>query len=305
MAACTRAVELTQTPWTPPQPTPTLEGALTALETAPMVQQQGTTVPTTATIESSPAAPSAVHYAVVFLAKGEVLNVRRQPGVTSEVIGTLPANTRDLRPTGGRQEVEGVLWIEIVQPEGSVGWVSSRFLTEQTNAAQVCADPQVGALLDQLISAVRDRDGRLLATLVSPWHGLTIHHNVWNPAVQFDDPEVISVLFESSVDYDWGTHEASGEALIGPFKEYILPRLEDVLLQNHTRNCNTLERGVATGGTTGYVYWPYDYASLNYVALFRPPPPEQELDWRTWAIGIDYIDGKPYLAVLIQFYWEI
>jgi hypothetical protein len=134
---------------------------------------------------------------------------------------------------------------------------------------------------------------------------LVIQHNVWNPPVVLKDPEVIAILFDSSSDYDWGIQDASGEPMVGPFKDHILPKLENVLLQNHTRHCNTLERGVATAGTTGNVYWPYDYANLNYVALFRPPPPEQELDWRTWAAGIEYVDGKPYLAVLIQFYWEI
>ena len=28
------------------------------------------------------------------------------------------------------------------------------------------------------------------------------------------------------------------------------------------------------------------------------------LDWHTWAIGIEYVDGKPYIYALMQFFWE-
>jgi uncharacterized protein YraI len=305
-SSCTRSVDLLQTPLTPPLSEPSLESqtdaeAVRPTSTASQVASEREDAEAAAT---SSAAPE-IRYAVIFLADGEVLNVRAGPGVTNPVVGSLQANARDLIPTGKRQDVDGVTWIEIEQPEGGEGWVSSDFLTEQATPARVCSDPQVGLLLDQFGSAVRNQDGRALAALVSPRHGLTIHHNVWNSAVVLRDPQVFGVIFNSTTDYDWGIADGSGDPLVGPFKDIILPKLENVLLQSHTRNCNTLERGVATGGTTGFVYWPYDYASLSYVAIYRPPPPDQELDWRTWVVGIEYVEGKPYLAVLIQFHWEI
>jgi hypothetical protein len=28
------------------------------------------------------------------------------------------------------------------------------------------------------------------------------------------------------------------------------------------------------------------------------------MDWHTWVAGIEYVNGKPYLYALMQFFWE-
>jgi hypothetical protein len=28
------------------------------------------------------------------------------------------------------------------------------------------------------------------------------------------------------------------------------------------------------------------------------------MDWQTWVAGIEYVNGKPYLYALMQFFWE-
>jgi uncharacterized protein YraI len=243
-------------------------------------------------------------YAVAFLADGEILNVRSGPGVTHDILGSLPANAHNLLATGARETIDGVTWIELNLEVGA-GWVSGAYLTEEKEAREVCNDPQIGELLDGFAQAVRDQDGDALSQWVSPIHGLSIHHNIWNPPVVLSSIQEGQAFFSSSEEYDWGFHEGSGEALRGSIKGLILPPLEDVLLRNHSRHCNTLERGVATGPTNGYVYWLYDYSAFNYIALYRAASPDQELDWRTWVAGIEYVDGRPYIVVLIQFYWEI
>lgn len=243
-------------------------------------------------------------YSVAFLADGEILNVRSGPGVTFDIISNLESNSHKLIPTGVKEIVDEITWVEI-QQENRTGWVSGDYLTEEKTAGEVCNDPRVGEILDRFTQAVRDKDGETLSRLVSPVHGLTIHHNLWNPPVIFKSLKDILPIFTSSEEFDWGIQDGSGEPIIGSFNDKIMPLLENVLLQNHTRHCNTLERGVATGPTAGYVYWPYDYSSFNYIAMFRPAPSDQELDWRTWVAGIEYVDGQPYVVVLIQFHWEI
>lgn len=249
---------------------------------------------------------SAKIYAVAFLGEDDLLNVRVSPGLSSEVIQTLDPSTRGLRATGKQEELDGQTWLEF-QLEGDLtGWISSRFVTEQVEAEDFCHDPRVDDLIKDLHQALEKRDGKLLSKLVSPKHGLTIHHNWWNPAVNIASPEAVENLFISTTDYNWGTEDGSGLPIDGPFKDKILPKLLDVFQSDYTLHCNILETGVSAGGTAGLLNWPVEYSNLNYMVVFRPPPSvEDELNWRTWAVGVEYVNGVPYLAVLVQYYWEI
>jgi hypothetical protein len=265
-----------------------------------------TLLPPASTSEpTSTSTPQPKRFAVFQVAEGGVLNVRAGAGVTNDVIGTLEANSRDLSSAGSQEEVDGEAWLEINQPEGGTGWVYMGFITEQVSSDQFCADGRVQDLLDQLSAAIQAQDGSALARLVSPLHGLFIRHEWWNPEVHFSDPQVVSNLFSSTVDYDWGKQDGSGEPIVGPFKDIILPELEDVLSAAYSGYCNTLEKDQATGNTAGLVKLPFEYQNLNYVSLYRAAKPDDEMNWRTWAVGIEYVDGKPYLCYLIQYHWEI
>ncbi len=300
LGACTRTADLVETPLVLPAAARTQAAVdTTAADNTP---SEPSPTPSANVIEAqSPASSPAVQlYAVVFLAEGEVLNVRTGAGVTNDIVDSLPANARDLKTTGRQQDVDGVNWMEIQLPDGVTGWVSGKFLTLQVSAPQFCNDAQVGSLMDGLTNAIRNQDGAELARLSSPIHGLTLQYHIWGPPVTVTDPQALGNLFSSTVDYEWMTTD-EGETITGTFKDILLPPLEDVLLQSHTRHCNTLEQGVAAGVTQDGVYWPYDYRSLNYVSLFRQAAADNEQDWRTWVAGIEYVAGKPYLAVLLQF----
>ncbi len=272
-----------------------------------------TPLPQTTTDASEPAlpAPTGVFsdvqalYAVIQLGEADLLNVRVEPGLSGHVLLTLPPQQRGLKSTGRVEVVDEVRWAEINLPDGGTGWVSQQFLTEQVEGDVFCQSSEVSALLDRFVASVKDRDSEALPALVSPAHGLTIYHNVWNPPVSFDRPEVLQKLYISTVDYDWGLQEGSGSPLVGPFKDLVFPKLQDVMSFPHTRQCNVLEKGVSAGNTSGQVYWPPEYANLNYVALYRAAPASQEMNWRTWVVGVEYVAGVPYIAVLMQFYWEI
>jgi hypothetical protein len=241
--------------------------------------------------------------AVFDLAEGDVLNVRSSASVAAEILETLEADTRDIRPTGRSEDSDGFRWVEIRRSTGDAGWVSQAFLVEQAPAEIFCTDPRVGQMLDQFTLAVRNQDGVALGKLISPTHGLRILRSQTGSPVVYDDDQTVSSLFTSTTEYEWGEDPASGMDVVGPFKDIILPNLLDVLSGSATRYCNTLQQGLAIGPTAATVAWPFDYAALNYVALSRPAPADQELNWRTWAAGIDYVSGIPYLAVLVQYYY--
>ncbi|GAB4499631.1 MAG: hypothetical protein OHK0052_14940 [Anaerolineales bacterium] len=244
-------------------------------------------------------------YAVVAVPQNSVLNVRAAPGTTQAIVDKLPANARDLEMTGARQLLEDTLWLERYSPQTGNGWVSGAYIIEQTDPEVFCADPQVTALIGELAAALKARDGEALAALVSPLHGLNIRHEWWNPQITLTPDEVQDAFRTDAPTLRWGTADGSGETIRGSFAEVIVPLLLDVLENDFSQHCNTLEFGVASGGSAGIVAFPGEYANLNYLALYRAAPPEQEFDWRTWAIGIEFVDGKPYLMLLVQYHWEI
>jgi hypothetical protein len=303
--ACTRSVSAP--PITPPPentvlpvestnqvktlPSPTFTIALTEIPASP--------TPTAGAVQL------AGLYAVVGLGEGDLLNVRSAPGTSNAVLETLGPGIRNIQPTGKIEQADGITWLEIQRPSSTPGWVSRSFLTEQVEPQAFCADERIKKLVGDFSQAIKNQDGEALSRLVSPVQGLTIQHNWWNPEVKIESTEAIRNLFFSTTDYDWGTADGSGEPLVGPFKDIILPKLQDVLSSTYTSHCNILESPTSAGATSGLLTWPAEYANMNYVALYRAAPAGEEMNWRTWVIGIDYVAGVPYIASLVQYTWEI
>jgi hypothetical protein len=167
---------------------------------------------------------------------------------------------------------------------------------------EFCSSQSVQKLLQEFDAAVQKQDGQALAALTHPSKGLTIRHESWNPEVKFPPSEVPS-LFTSTKKYNWGNGDGSGLPIEGSFLEIIQPRLLDVLKGSYTRQCNTLESGVATGGTTGQILW--TYSETSFFTLYRSAPKDVEMDWRTWAVGIEFVANQPYITILVQYHWEI
>jgi hypothetical protein len=195
------------------------------------------------------------------------------------------------------------MWTEIVRPDDVTGWVAAEFMVEEVDPAEVCADARLSPLLDQFIQAIRKRDGAQFSTVISPLHGLRLHLGQEVDGVAILEPVELTSLFNSDAEYDWGANPSSGESIIGTFTERVLPSLLDVVGTDPKRVCNTLQQGLSYGSTSEQVGWPSLYQSLNFVALYRPPSSSEELNWRTWAVGVDYVNGQPYIAVLVQYYW--
>ena len=241
--------------------------------------------------------------AVFSLVAPDVLNVRSEPGVNSAILEFLSADESGIQTTGNTQQADGWLWIEITRPDDVTGWVAAEFMVEEIDPALACADSRLTPLLDRFIQAIRQRDGEKLGEVVSPLHGLRIHLNQDDEGVVINQPLEITSLFNSDATYDWGLHPTSSESLIGKFTDRVLPSLLDVVGTDPKRVCNTLQQGLSYGNTSEQIAWPALYQNLNFVALYRPAPSGEDLNWRTWAVGIDFVNGQPYVAVLVQYYW--
>jgi hypothetical protein len=192
-------------------------------------------------------------------------------------------------------EVDDAVWVEIQSQSGVRGWVNASFLTEYVTPSSVC-DPKVLALMEQFEQAVTTANGELLATLVSPAHGLDVWAYRSGRPINFDADHA-RWAFESTFSHDWGTHPASGQAVVGAFHDTVLPGLADVFNASYTTTCN--DTAISTYTNT----WPEEYININVVRAYKPGSPGVDLDWRVWLIGTEYVSGKPYLFAIIQFIW--
>lgn len=238
-------------------------------------------------------------YAVIFVKEGEVLNIHTSPDPESAVIAQYSAKATGIELSGKDKWINDNRWVEVVISSNQTGWVNSYYLTEWWTPRAFCADVQIITLLSELQIAVSDNDGKLLASLISPSHGLNLHYFRFGNVANYNTEEA-KWLFQSDYIMNWGLHPASGLEVKGIFREVVLPHLSDVLLQQYTLTCHDL----ATGGSSYIYLWPFDYSNINFVSMYKPGSPGVELDWRTWLVGIEYVKSKPYLFALIHLFWE-
>ncbi len=278
-----------------PSPTATVQGAPTA-----------TNIPATPTITPNPSLPYIIlpgvpsgPYAVIGVANWDVLNIRTAPEPDGVIIGSFPPSTTAILRTGPSAWIEPDLWVEIQKPTGGTGWVNSEYLTEYVAPSAFCADTQVTTLLWTLGNALRTSDGELLSSLVSPAHGVDVY--LWrNGKVINFDQTAFNWVFISTWEHNWGAAPGSGLNEVGSFHVVVLPRLLEVYNANFSQTCND----PGNAAVFSQEPWPQEYANVNFYNLHKPGTPGVDLDWRTWLVGVEYVQGKPYLFALIHFQWE-
>ena len=163
-------------------------------------------------------------------------------------------------------------------------------------AANVCTDPQVITLIDSLKRAMLNNDGALLSSLVSP-NGMEVRWVRYGTIVTYT-PEQALFLYETDYSPNWGDEPGSGMPKQGAFHDVIVPDLLKVFNQPYTLHCNEIRHG----GATYDVSWPY--SKDFYSVYFTGTDQYGYLDWHTWVVGIEYVNGKPFIYALMQFFWE-
>lgn len=237
---------------------------------------------------------------MIGVGRSDTLNMRLAPGVQAKIVDQLSYDAVNIMLTGQAQTVDGRLWVEAQRLHGSgSGWLNASYLTEYIPPAVFCADQRALALLDQTAQAFQKQDGEQLAGLVSPRHGLDVAYLRMGRVVNYA-PSQVKWLFESTYAMQWGNHPGSGNPLRGAFHTLVLPDLMDVFNAPHETHCNSL----ALGGHSYIVERRAIYQNINYYALYRPGPPGEELNWRTWVVGVEYVQGQPMLFALDHFFWE-
>ena len=242
-----------------------------------------------------------VSYALAWVVEGEPLAVRQPAGITSMAVASLASDQRGLTVTGKTTQMGSSTWVEINLPEGGKGWINGWNLTEDVRGSFFCEDARIPELVNQFIVAVQERDGGKISQLVSPKRGLIIRHDWWNPEINVGFSSVAG-LFLDPASMRWGVNRDSELEIDGTFREVILPQLEDVFSIAPELHCNE----IGAGNTGLDAIWPSEYSNMNYISFYRAAPePGSQLNWRTWALGIEYLDGLPYLVLLVQYRGEI
>ena len=237
------------------------------------------------------------HYAVIWLTRGESLAVRETAGITGRVVAEVSSTETRLRRTGRTTRLGSSSWFEVRTPSRVVGWAPAWNVTEYVPSDMFCADPRARELIDEFHRAVRDEDAQRLQSVLNPRRGLVVRIDPWNPEIQIESDETLSV-FSDAREVNWGSRYASNTPIQGSFSDVVLPSLQPALEGGEDPMCNALRLGQGAAGQE----WPPQYDNLNYYSLmYRPESSSNPYNWRTWAIGIEYVDDQPYITLLVQF----
>ena len=245
--------------------------------------------------------PFSGHYAVVWVTSDQPLIARNPAGLSGAAVGELAYDQRELELTGASTRLGSSNWVEILLPSGGAGWVNSWNTTEDVASQDFCNDQRILLVIDTFSQAAGERNGQKLLEVSNPERGLILRHNWWNPEIVFP-VDSLTNIYQDLTEIDWGVQSGSEFPIQGSFQDIIAPQLEDVFSNSMELNCNTIQ----TGNTTREIVWPDEYINLNFYSVYRPVPDGgSDFDWRTWVMGFEYIDGQPYLTLLIHFRGEI
>jgi len=174
--------------------------------------------------------------------------------------------------------------------------VTPAFTPLASSGQSICSDPSVMVLLDTFKTAILNSDGSLLRSIVSP-DGIEVRYYRNGNTITYT-PYQAGFLFETTYEANWGSDPASGLEKRGSFHDVVVPSLVQLFNQPYTLHCNDLKHGGASYELT----WLYNDGF--YAIHFPGTEQNGYLDWRTWAAGVKYNGGKPYLYALVQYFWE-
>jgi len=236
-------------------------------------------------------------YAVTLVAANDVLNIRSAPGASNPISGSFTYNAVNVMRTGPTQQADGADWVEVLMPDGvNKGWVNFKYLTEYVSHDAFCAEPYVRMQIDLMRISTRDSNGGLLASLVSSKHGINMGYWQHGPTTNYTTTTA-KTIFTDTQNIDWGSGGASGIEDIGTFAQIVQPQINDVFNSAYELKCDDPSYASMYPN-------PWPYTNVHYYAVVKPPMPGVVFDWKVWLIGVEYVNGAPYLFGTVHYVWE-
>ena len=236
-------------------------------------------------------------YAVVQVPTNSVLNIYSAAGASQPVVGSLPWNATNIMRTGPTTSADNATWVEVQNPNGGTGWVNSQYLTEYVTNDAFCADTRVTMLIEQLKGSMNQSNGDMFASLIGPNHDAAI--NFWHdvPPVHYTDATARNAFTDATV-YNWGAGPAGGPTgTLGTFAQVVQPDLVSVFSSNYQLGCDNPSYAAGVSANV----WPY--TNIHFYSITQPPT-ANVFDWKVWLIGIEYVNGSPYLYNTVHYVWE-
>jgi hypothetical protein len=236
-------------------------------------------------------------YTVTGMPATGALEIRAGAGLSHPVIGSFPASTNNIMRTPNTTAADGIFWAEVINPSGGTGWVNFSKLTEYITHDAFCGDARVPAMIEQLKTSVNQSNGDIFASLVSNKSGVNVHAWQLTTPINFSTTSATGIFTSTQV-YDWGQPEGRGgpDHVLGTFAQIVKPNLLEVFNDPNTVSyCDDL-----TMVFNGEISW--SYTNIRFYHLYRPSTPGN-LDFRTWLIGFEYLNGTPRLHSLQYVIW--
>jgi hypothetical protein len=296
--------------WLPPTPTPT-----PYIQCTPPVCAIGTSEvyycpggcpggcgTTCATYTPTPSTPVADigPYAVTHMGINDSLTIYSAAGSANSAVGLFPADAINIMRTGHpAQQAGNSQWVEVRLPDGTgTGWVNSYYLTEYVSSEAFCADTRILPVIDQLKQAMNQSNGEQFASLVSAVHGVDVRLWKYQHPINLTQAQARNVFTSTDI-YNWGSGP-SGILDVGTFVDIIQPKLLDVLNASNVEvYCDDPIKAYPISDP-----WPLEYHGVHFYNFYRPGTPGIVFDYRTWLIGVEYVNNQPYLYGMVTIVWE-
>ncbi|MCK6540724.1 MAG: hypothetical protein L6Q26_11775, partial [Anaerolineales bacterium] len=234
-------------------------------------------------------------YAVVNVAGNDVLNIRSGAGVSNPIIGYFASDATDVMRTGPSASVDGAVWVEVRRNDGLIGWVNSFYLTEYVTHEAFCADTRILSLIEQAKQSMNQSNGSLLSQIVSPVHGVNMHLWAYGSGVNFTQATAANIYTDPTV-YNWDGGP-SGIPDTGTFNNVVKPKYLEVFnAPNRETYCDSLDKVFPLSR-------PWPYPNVRFYNLYKPAS-DQFFDFRTLLIGVEYVNGQPYIYGMVTIIWE-
>ncbi len=247
----------------------------------------------TAAPSPTPTAAEAA-YDVVMVAANDVLNVRAAAEPGAALVHALAHDARGVRATGEETTVGTTRWRRLETPSG-LGWANGTFLTPSTSSAAFAADPRPAALLDALRAALVARGD--LRPLVSP-RGLYVHD--FGRDLHFPH-DTLGALAGSDAKRKWNGPACGEECREGSFHQVVGAPLAEVLGKAGVERAS--DRALKGGNAS--VLPPAKFANFHFMAVLdRGSAASDHLDWRSFGLYFESVDGEPKLVAIVPDVWS-
>jgi hypothetical protein len=293
-------------PSQPPASTPTVAATATALP----IEVATETPPPTTTPRPSTATPavgpSLGRFAVVGVYSDDVLNVRRAPGVSNPIVGTIPYFGRNVEVHAGAESVGDAWWVPI-RYQVLNGWVNRGFLARQVGDL----GDALAARTAQAILALRDHDMQELASLVHPVKGVTFSpYTMVRPLQgapgQADlvfSPAQLRELWNDPTVYQWGAYDGTGEPIEMTFARYYLRFVYDVDFAQP--DVIGFGETIGRGNTINNIAEVFPNSTTVEYHFEGFDPQYAGMDWRSLRLVWEESEGTWYLVGIVHDEWTI